>query len=237
MSIRPFVLGLALAAPFLAQAAHTVTNSVFSCTAAMSFSNTASLVGYCAGNFTVSGGTWNSDTRIDLSATGDITLDGVTMTAPIIDLQSLTTVTLTSTTVLTAASTLNIHAPGRPPAPRDPAPGRGEPLNPPSNVSGGSGGTLAVTEGGALEVAAGGGSSNADSFFSGGNGGDIPTVGGDLLVIVRDDAPLIQYAGGASSQGVGAYTINVSTIPEPDAYALALAALATSAALARRRKA
>lgn len=238
MSIRPFVLGLALASPVLAQAAHTVTNSVFYCTAAMSFSNTASLLGYCAGNFTISGGTWTSDTRIDLSAAGDITLDGVTMTAPIIEVQSLTKITAGGTTVLSATTLLNLQAPRRPITTRDAESGRPELQNPPSDVTGGSGGALIISEGSALNVTSGGGSGNSGSFSSGGNGGDVNLLAGGLI-LVRDDAPLIQQASGSVTQGNGIFTINLNPVPEPETYALALAALATLGAgstLARRRK-
>jgi hypothetical protein len=233
MSIRPFVLGLALAVPVLAQAAHTVTDSVFSCSAAMSFSNTASLVGHCAGNFTISGGIWTSDTRIDLSAAGDITLDGVTMTAPIIDLQSLTKITASGTTVLSATSSLNLQAPRQSPTTRDPASGRPAQQNPPSDVNGGTGGSLIISEdGAALDISAGGGSGSPGSFSDGGGTDNGPRDGGEI--VIRGSQPALQQASGSITQQSGPYTL--TPVPEPETWALALAALVTGAALARRRK-
>jgi hypothetical protein len=237
MSIRPFVLGLALASPVLAQAAHTVTDSVFYCTAAMSFSNTASLLGYCAGNFTISGGTWTSDTRIDLSAAGDITLNGVTMTAPIIEVQSLTKITAGSTTVLSATTLLNLQAPRLPTTTRDPASGRPEQQNLPSDVAVGAGDALIISDGGVLDVTAGGDSGNPRSFSDGGGTDNNPRVGGEIVIRIRGDQPVLQQASGSISQQPTTYTFTTTHVPEPESYALALVGLATGAALARRLKA
>jgi hypothetical protein len=89
MLIRTLVLGLALAAPLLAQAAQTIDNSTLSCTQSLVAENISSLTFSCEGDMTVTGGTWTSDTLISLTSTGTLFLQNVSFNAPSITLSGL----------------------------------------------------------------------------------------------------------------------------------------------------
>jgi hypothetical protein len=172
-----------------------------------------------------------------------LTLDGVAMTAPVIELNSLTQVALLGDSLIRATGS-NARSDtisdgiGQVPGRIDLQPGAD------LSVSGG----LQRTESGSIELRAGGSLSLSgaapDTRPALSTSGNVvlQNLLGVRLAPDRGPGELVvsgSIVTGSSSftQGIGAYTINVSTIPEPDAYALALATLATGAALARRRKA
>jgi hypothetical protein len=253
MSIRPFILGLALAAPLFAQAGYSINNSAFSCSAALSFANSTGLDAHCTGNFSVTGGTWTSDTNIALSADGSLTLDGVTMTAPLIELNSLTQVALLGATLIRSTGS----------NPRSDTtsdgfvqvPGRVE-LQDGADIdvrmSAGEGGRLVRTQSGSISLGGGGSLMLSDAPS------DIKarlSLNGD---VVLQNTSGIQFAAGrtpgelvlAGNAGLVASSFSIdssqtpliwaASVPEPESYALALAALAilgSSATLAHRRKA
>jgi len=228
MSIRPFILGLALAAPLFAQAGYSINTSAFSCSAALSFANSTGLDAHCTGNFSVTGGTWTSDTQIALSADGSLTLDGVTMTAPIIEL--LSPQIWVNASLDTSGGTVHLEAQ------RDLIIRTTPDQNRPVGVQGG-GGAVIVARGGQLEVSAGGRTGDPVEGVSCFNCTQKLT-GGEILIV--GDWPTLDVASSTITSLPTPYTITVSTIPEPESYALALAALAilgSSAALAHRRKA
>jgi len=259
MSIRPFIFGLALAAPLFAQANYSINNSVFSCSAGLSFANSEGLDAHCTGNFSVTGGTWTSDTKIALSADGSLTLDGVAMTAPTVELRSLTQVALLGATLIRSTGS----------NPRSDTisdglgqvPGRVE-LQPGADVRVGVGGGLVRTEtgfsgninggaisGGTLTLSAGGnvdnpragaGSIVTGSFFGGGNivigGAEAHVMPPVFLERPVMYLPTIQLTG-VDEPARGQTLWLADAVPEPETYTLALAALATGAAWARRRKA
>jgi PEP-CTERM motif len=117
--IRPVLIGLVLAAPWLAQAAHTVTDSTLLCSDALTFSDTSSLVARCTGDLSITGGSWNSDVLIDISADGKLALNGVSFNAPVIQLKSSTEITTSDNVTLTASDKLiiqgDLRAPSMPP--------------------------------------------------------------------------------------------------------------------------
>jgi hypothetical protein len=227
---RHLALGLALATPVFAQANYSINNSVFSCSAGLSFADSQGLDAHCTGNFSVTGGTWTSDTKISLTVDGDITLDGVTMTAPVINLAGLGQITITSNTVLNVAGRLpsNITQPpslsGGSDRPSQPRPGSETPAN-------GSG------AGDSLEISAGGDINTSGSFTDSSNGDDRRPQAGSIQI--RENAPLIVSGTITTDSSQTPLTFS-TTVPEPETYTLALAALATlgaGAALARRRQA
>jgi PEP-CTERM motif len=117
--IRPVLIGLVLSTPWLAQAAHTVTDSTLLCTDALTFSDTSSLVARCTGDLSITGGTWSSDVLIDIRADGKLALNGVSFNAPVIQLQSPTEITTSDNVTLTASDKLiiqgDLRAPSLPP--------------------------------------------------------------------------------------------------------------------------
>lgn len=218
MQIRHLAVGLAMATPLFVQANYSINNSAFSCSAALSFANSTGLDAHCTGNFSVTGGTWTSDTKIALSADGTLTLDGVAITAPIIEL-------LSPEVVLNAS----LEAPGgsvRIDAPRDLKPGT--PLEP----------TLAspLQSGGSLQLSAGSSINTSESFSSGSHVGNSPQDGS---IQIRGGSP-IAVPGAITTDSAQPPLTFSSSVPEPDTNSLALVALATfgaGAALARRCKA
>jgi PEP-CTERM motif len=228
MSIRPFILGLALAAPLFAQANYSINNSVFSCSTALSFANSTGLDAHCTGNFSVTGGTWTSDTKIALSADGTLTLDGVVMTAPVIELNSLTQVALLGDSL--------IRATGSNPRSDTIFDGFGQV---PGTVDLQPGADLSVGGGSNLNALGTGSGLVTGSFFG------EPSIGGSILINGRTPVrtPFLQVTGLQSASS--SITTDSSqtpliwgaVVPEPETYALALATLGTGAALARRRKA
>lgn len=235
MTLRPLVLSLALSAPLFAQAGYSINNSAFNCSAALSFANSTGLEAHCAGNFSVTGGTWTSDTKIALSADGSLTLDGVAMTAPIIELlspQMVVNAFLTAT-----GGSVRIDAP------------RDLSIVPPLtvNVPPRTGGTLQISPGATINVAAAPGAPQPNAFNQFGipedglvlrNSEGRLLVGSDLVINANagEDVKLV-LTGQPPSTSPALSTI--SSVPEPKTYALALTALATwgaSAARARRRK-
>ncbi len=239
MSIRPFVLGLALAAPLFAEANYSINNSAFSCSAALSFANSTGLDAHCAGNFSVTGGTWTSDTKIALSADGSLTLDGVSMTAPLIEL--LSPQILVNAFLSATGGTVRIDAPSDLSIPPPPVT-----LNPPPRPVRGPGGTLLISPGAILDVAAAPVAQQPNAFNQFGipedglvlrNSAGRLLVGGDVVINAKagGDVRLVLTAQPGFTP-----LSEAAAVPEPDASILVLAALATlgaGAVRARRRKA
>jgi len=251
MSIRPFIFGLALAAPLFAQANYSINNSVFSCSAGLSFANSEGLDAHCTGNFSVTGGTWTSDTKIALSADGSLTLDGVAMTAPIIEL--LSPQIWVNASLDTSGGTVQLEARGD--VTIDTRPDR----QTPRSVSGSGAGTVSISAG--IDITTRLQSSENIALESGLQ--TIPNSASQLptLRLVGGDISLSQPTGPGStnqlylasdyefSSGLGTvYLVDqtqvqlnwTAAVPEPETYTLALAALAilgSSATLARRRQA
>jgi hypothetical protein len=214
---RHLALGLALATPVFAQANYSINNSVFSCSAGLSFADSQGLDAHCTGNFSVTGGTWTSDTKIALSADGSLTLDGVSMTAPSIELVSPQLVI--NAFLNASGGTVRVDTP------------RGlDPRSPSDTVNATPGG-----DSGSTEVSAGS-DINISGSFTGNRGGSNPRGGS---IQIREGAQLV--VSGSISTDSSQTPLTFSTaVPEPETYTLALAALATlgaGAALARRRQA
>ncbi len=108
-AMRRAALSLVLAAPLWAQASYSISNSAFTCSSALSFASGSGLDAHCTGNFSITGGIWTSDTKIALSADGSLTLDGVSMMAPWVDLTSLTAVNVLG--LFSSNGSVNIVAP------------------------------------------------------------------------------------------------------------------------------
>ena len=229
-----------MAAPLFASANYSIDNSVFTCSAGLSFANSNGLDAHCAGNFSVTGGTWTSDTKIALSADGSLTLDGVTMTAPIIELLSPQVVV--NAFLNATGGSVRIDAPRSQP-PRSPTlpeviliadadtPRSQYPRSPsePSNATpGGNSGSLDVSAGADISV--------TGSFSDNSVDGSRPQGGS---IEIREGAQLV-VSGSISTDSSQTPLIWAATVPEPETCTLALAALAilgSSAAVARRRKA
>lgn len=83
-----WLLGAALLAPLAAHAASSADLSGLACSGQASFSvaETASLV--CAGDFSVLSGRITSDVRVTLEAAGSLTLDNLSIRAPVIELRA-----------------------------------------------------------------------------------------------------------------------------------------------------
>jgi len=244
MSIRPFVLSLALAAPLFAQAGYSINNSAFSCSAALSFANSTGLDAHCTGNFSVTGGTWTSDTKIALSADGSLTLDGVAMTAPLIELKSLTQVALLGATLIRSmgsnprSDTLSdgfVQLPGRVELQA------GADLNIRDSIRFTQPGSLSLGGAGSLRLSDATPDIEARLSLNGtvvlqNNSGILFAAGrtpGELVVAGNTGLVASSFSIDSSQTPL----IWAASVPEPESYALALAALATGAALARRRKA
>jgi hypothetical protein len=248
---RHLALGLALATPVFAQASYSINNSVFSCSAGLSFANSEGLDAHCTGNFSVTGGTWTSDTKIALSADGSLTLDGVAMTAPIIEL--LSPQIWVNASLDTSGGTVQLEARGD--VTIDTRPDR----QTPRSVSGSGAGTVSISAG--IDITTRLQSSENIALESGLQ--TIPNSASQLptLRLVGGDISLSQPTGPGStnqlylasdyefSSGLGTvYLVDqtqvqlnwTAAVPEPETYTLALAALAilgSSATLARRRQA
>lgn len=79
---RTLALSLSLLAPWYAQATQTIDQSTIDCSESLTLLTQDNLTAQCTGNMSITGGTWTSDTLISLSATGDLSLFGVTLQAP-----------------------------------------------------------------------------------------------------------------------------------------------------------
>jgi hypothetical protein len=66
----------------------------------------------CTGNFLIGGGSISADERVTLFADGSLVLENVSITAPIIQLSSGTTLSLASTVTLRATSAIAVLEPG-----------------------------------------------------------------------------------------------------------------------------
>jgi len=84
--LRPLILALSLSTPGWALATQTIDQSTIDCSESLTLLTQDNLTAQCTGNLSVTGGTWTSDTLISLSATGDLSLFGVTLLAPTISL-------------------------------------------------------------------------------------------------------------------------------------------------------
>lgn len=84
--LRPLILALSLSTPWYAQATQTIEQSTLDCSDSLTILSVENLTAQCTGNMSITGGTWTSDTLISLSATGDLSLFGVTLLAPNISL-------------------------------------------------------------------------------------------------------------------------------------------------------
>lgn len=84
--LRPLILVLSLSTPCWAQATQTIDQSTIDCSESLTLLTQDNVTAQCTGNLSITGGTWTSDTLISLSATGDLSLFGVTLLAPTISL-------------------------------------------------------------------------------------------------------------------------------------------------------
>lgn len=84
--LRPLILALSLLTPWCAQATQTIDQSTIDCSDSLTLLTQDNVTAQCTGNMRITGGTWTSDTLISLSATGDLSLFGVTLLAPTISL-------------------------------------------------------------------------------------------------------------------------------------------------------
>lgn len=84
--LRPLILALSLSTPGWALATQTIDQSTLDCSDSLTLLTQDNLTAQCTGNLSITGGTWTSDTLISLSATGDLSLFGVTLLAPNISL-------------------------------------------------------------------------------------------------------------------------------------------------------
>lgn len=80
--LRPLILALSLSTPCWAQATQLIDQSTLDCSESLTLLTQDNLTAQCTGNLSITGGTWTSDTLISLSATGDLSLFGVTLRAP-----------------------------------------------------------------------------------------------------------------------------------------------------------
>lgn len=83
---RTLTLTLSLLAPWYAQATQTIDQSTIDCSESLTLLTQDNVTAQCTGNLSITGGTWTSDTLISLSATGNLSLLGVTLAAPDISL-------------------------------------------------------------------------------------------------------------------------------------------------------
>ena len=84
--LRPLILALSLSTPGWALATQTIDQSTIDCSDSLTLLTQDNVTAQCTGNMSITGGTWTSDTLISLSATGDLSLFGVTLLAPNISL-------------------------------------------------------------------------------------------------------------------------------------------------------
>lgn len=84
--LRPLILALSLLTPWCAQAIQMIDQSTLDCSESLTLLTQDNVTAQCTGNLSITGGTWTSDTLISLSATGDLSLFGVTLLAPNISL-------------------------------------------------------------------------------------------------------------------------------------------------------
>lgn len=80
--LRPLILALSLLTPWCAQAIQMIDQSTLDCSESLTLLTQDNVTAQCTGNLSITGGTWTSDTLISLSATGDLSLFGVTLLAP-----------------------------------------------------------------------------------------------------------------------------------------------------------
>lgn len=193
---RTLALSLSLLAPWYAQATQTIDQSTIDCSESLTLLTQDNLTAQCTGNMSITGGTWTSDTLISLSATGDLSLFGVTFLAPNITVAS-------NQFQLGDGSRLALAGPSviRP----------GE-ISVLTTTAGDGGGNIRLSAGASVQVGA------LEALFP---ASTISIGQGGVIALTADHSGLT--VEGVSLVGS---TLTTSPVPEPGTWALALAGLA-----------